>query len=50
LKNQICTVKPGDSLSAIAEKVYGKASEYNRIFEANEGKASVAFLTNAKAG
>ncbi len=29
------TVKPGDSLSAIAEQFYGKASEYNRIFEAN---------------
>jgi LysM repeat protein len=34
------TVKPGDSLSAIAEKFYGKASEYNRIFEANKDKLS----------
>jgi nucleoid-associated protein YgaU len=32
------TVKPGDSLSKIAEQFYGKASEYNRIFEANRDK------------
>jgi nucleoid-associated protein YgaU len=32
------TVKPGDSLSAIAQQFYGKASEYNRIFEANRDK------------
>ncbi len=32
------TVKPGDSLSKIAEQFYGNASEYNRIFEANRDK------------
>jgi nucleoid-associated protein YgaU len=32
------TVQPGDSLSKIAEKFYGKASEYNKIFEANRDK------------
>jgi nucleoid-associated protein YgaU len=32
------TVKPGDSLSAIAQQFYGKASEYNRIFEANRDR------------
>ncbi|MDQ1472026.1 MAG: hypothetical protein QOJ99_3506 [Bryobacterales bacterium] len=32
------TVKPGDSLSAIAQQFYGKASDYNRIFEANRDK------------
>ena len=26
-------VKPGDSLSKIAKHVYGKASDWNRIFE-----------------
>ncbi len=34
------TVAPGDSLSTIAERFYGKASEYNRIFEANRDKLS----------
>jgi hypothetical protein len=34
------TVQSGDSLSKIAEKFYGKASEYNRIFEANRDKLS----------
>lgn len=34
------TVKPGDSLSKIAEQFYGKPSEYNRIFEANRDKLS----------
>ena len=29
------TVKSGDSLSKIAKEVYGDASAYNRIFEAN---------------
>lgn len=29
------TVQPGDTLSAIAQKRYGKASLYPRIFEAN---------------
>lgn len=32
------TVKSGDSLSAIAQRYYGKASEYHRIFEANRDK------------
>lgn len=30
------TVERGDTLSAIAKKHYGKASEYMRIFEANK--------------
>jgi LysM repeat protein len=34
------TVQAGDSLSRIAEKFYGKASEYNKIFEANRDKLS----------
>jgi nucleoid-associated protein YgaU len=34
------TVRSGDSLSAIAQQFYGKASEYNRIFEANRDKLS----------
>ena len=29
------TVAPGDSLSAIAERVYGSASAWPQIFEAN---------------
>ncbi|WP_424196504.1 peptidoglycan-binding protein LysM [Ampullimonas aquatilis] len=29
------TVEKGDTLWAVAEKAYGKGSEYNRIFEAN---------------
>jgi nucleoid-associated protein YgaU len=32
------TVQAGESLSAIAQKFYGKANEYNRIFEANKDK------------
>jgi hypothetical protein len=36
--NRTYTVKPGDSLSKIAEQFYGKAGEYNRIFEANRDK------------
>lgn len=32
------TVKPGDSLSKIAQQFYGNASEYNKIFEANRDK------------
>ena len=35
---QTYTVKPGDSLSKIAQQFYGKASEYNKIFEANRDK------------
>jgi nucleoid-associated protein YgaU len=34
------TVQEGDSLSKIAEKFYGNASAYNRIFEANRDKLS----------
>ena len=34
------TVAKGDTLSAIANKVYGKASEYRRIFEANRDQLS----------
>ena len=34
------TVQEGDSLSKIAEKFYGKASEYNKIFEANRDQLS----------
>jgi nucleoid-associated protein YgaU len=34
------TVEAGDSLSKIAEKFYGNASEYNKIFEANRDKLS----------
>src|SRR5687767_15073147 len=34
------TVKPGDSLSKIAQQFYGKASEYNKIFEANRDQLS----------
>lgn len=29
------TVKSGDTLSAISKTVYGDASQYNKIFEAN---------------
>lgn len=32
---QFYTVKKGDTLSAISKQFYGKASLYNRIFEAN---------------
>lgn len=31
-------VQAGDSLSKIAQQFYGKASEYNKIFEANRDK------------
>jgi nucleoid-associated protein YgaU len=34
------TVQEGDSLSKIAEKFYGNASAYNKIFEANRDKLS----------
>ncbi len=34
------TVKPGDTLSKIAQEFYGQANEYNRIFEANRDKLS----------
>jgi LysM repeat protein len=32
---QVYEVKPGDTLSAIAQRFYGKASLYPKIFEAN---------------
>ena len=34
------TVAAGDSLSAIAERFYGNAREYKRIFEANRSQLS----------
>jgi nucleoid-associated protein YgaU len=34
------TVEPGDTLSKIAQQFYGKASEYNKIFEANRDRMS----------
>jgi nucleoid-associated protein YgaU len=34
---QSYTVQPGDSLSKIAQKFYGDAGQYMRIFEANRG-------------
>jgi len=36
------TVKAGDTLSAIAEKVYGDAAAYEKIFEANKDILSSA--------
>jgi LysM repeat protein len=33
---QTYTVKPGDSLSKIAKQFYGDASQYMKIFEANQ--------------
>lgn len=36
------TVKAGDTLSMIAEKVYGDAAAYNKIFEANKDILSSA--------
>lgn len=35
-QTQFHTVAKGDTLSAIAKQVYGDASAYNRIFEANK--------------
>ena len=34
------TVQSGDSLSKISQQFYGKAGEYNKIFEANRDKLS----------
>ena len=34
-QSQFYTVQSGDTLSKIAERFYGNASEYNKIFEAN---------------
>lgn len=36
LQTRFHTVEKGDTLSAIAKKVYGDASLYNQIFEANK--------------
>ncbi len=35
-KEDYYTIKPGDTLGAIAQQFYGKASAYTRIFEANK--------------
>lgn len=34
------TVEPGDSLSKIAQRFYGNANDYHRIFEANRDSLS----------
>ena len=39
-ESTMCTVKSGDSLSKIAQEVYGSAGDYNKIFEANKPKLS----------
>lgn len=36
------TVQPGDTLSGIAQKFYGRAGEYNKIFQANRDKLTDA--------
>ncbi len=36
--SQTYTVKPGDSLSKIAQQFYGSSSDYMRIFDANRDK------------
>lgn len=36
-KVEFYTVEKGDTLSGIAERYYGKASDYPRIFKANQG-------------
>ncbi|MDC8011059.1 peptidoglycan-binding protein LysM [Tahibacter soli] len=35
-ESKMYTVKKGDTLSKIAKEVYGKAGDYNKIFEANK--------------
>lgn len=35
-ESRMYTVKKGDTLSKIAKEVYGKAGDYNKIFEANK--------------
>lgn len=35
-ESRIYTVKAGDTLSAISKQMYGDASQYNKIFEANK--------------
>jgi nucleoid-associated protein YgaU len=37
---QTYTVKPGDTLSDIAQQFYGSASQYTKIFEANRDQLS----------
>ena len=39
-KARTYTVQSGDSLSKISQQFYGKAGEYNKIFEANRDKLS----------
>ena len=39
-KAKTYTVQSGDSLSKISQQFYGKAGEYNKIFEANRDKLS----------
>jgi nucleoid-associated protein YgaU len=41
-QGQTYAVQAGDTLSALAQKFYGKASEYNKIFEANKDKLTDA--------
>ena len=38
--NTTCTVEKGDTLSAIAQRHYGKASRWHAIFEANRDQLS----------
>jgi nucleoid-associated protein YgaU len=37
-RQETYTVESGDTLSAIAERFYGNANDYMRIFEANRNK------------
>jgi len=37
-RQQMYTVKPGDTLSKISKQFYGNANEYMRIFNANKDK------------
>lgn len=37
-RSQTYKVQPGDTLSKIAQRFYGNANDYNRIFEANRDK------------
>lgn len=39
-KYRIITVKPGESLSQIAQRIYGDALDYERIYEANDQQLS----------
>lgn len=32
---EYCVIQPGDTLSKIAQRYYGNAGEYNKIFDAN---------------